>query len=77
MKFNIANSIKRSRMSIEKYSPEILMAAGLVGFGFTLVSVCKATIKSYRIFLNNHKETVEHIHEVMESEEMTLSKRRR
>ena len=67
MKFNIANSIKRSRMSIEKYSPEILMAAGLVGFGFTLVSVCKATI--HRIFLNNHKETVEHIHEVMESEE--------
>lgn len=68
MKFNIANSIKRSRMSIEKYSPEILMAAGLVGFGFTLVSVCKATIKAQDL-LNNHKETVEHIHEVMESEE--------
>lgn len=53
---------------LKKHSPEILVAAGVVGTVASAVMACKATTKISAI-LDNTKETVESIHEVAKNPE--------
>lgn len=53
----------RQIMVVKKYSPEILTAVGIVGFGATVVTACSATLKVDDI-LTDHKEQIEKIDSV-------------
>lgn len=54
-------------LQIKKHSPEILMVAGIAGTIASTVLACKATTKLDKI-LKENKETVEKIHEAVESD---------
>lgn len=54
--------------TLKKYSPEILVATGVVGTVVTTVLACKATLKINDI-LTDTKETVDKIHEAENSEQ--------
>lgn len=56
----------RHIMVVKKYSPEILTAVGIVGFGATVVTACSATLKVDDI-LTDHKEQIEKIDSVAEN----------
>lgn len=58
-------SFNRVGMKFKKHSPEILVVAGVVGTVTSAVMACKATTKIDTI-LDEHKETVEKIHDVVE-----------
>lgn len=55
----------KAGLTIKKYSPEILMGAGIVGTVASTVMACKATTKINTI-LNETKQTVDIIHDGME-----------
>lgn len=67
MKSNILNNLSRTfhkvGFKLQKHSPEILIAAGVVGTVASAVMACKATTKVDTI-LNEAKEKVESIHKV-------------
>lgn len=57
------NSIfSKAVMKLEKYSPEILIGAGVVGVVASAVIACKATLKAGQI-TNDAKEMIDFIHE--------------
>ena len=56
----------RQIMVVKKYSPEILTAVGIVGFGATVVTACSATLKVDDI-LTDHKDQIEKINSVSEN----------
>ena len=56
----------RQIMVVKKYSPEILTAVGIVGFGATVVTACSATLKVDDI-LTDHKDQIEKINSVAEN----------
>lgn len=58
----------KSALQLKKYSPEILVAAGVVGTVASTVMACKATTKLDSI-LEETKEKVDLIHEYSENEE--------
>lgn len=64
----ISTAIQSVGLTAKKYSPEILAAVGGIGTIAAIVLACKATTKASDI-LEEHKKSVEEIHEVKENEE--------
>ena len=64
----IATALQTFGLTTKKYSPEILAAVGGIGTIAAIVLACKATTKASDI-LEEHKKSVEEIHEVKDSEE--------
>ena len=62
----ITRSIHKTKFKIKKHSPEILIAAGVVGVVTSGVMACKATTKLSGI-LDETKENIDKIHEVVEN----------
>lgn len=75
-KIEIMNSVSRSfhkvGFTLKKHSPEILIAAGIVGVVTSAVVACKATTKLDGI-LANAKEDLDQIHKAMEHPEDLLT----
>lgn len=69
-KLEIMNSMTRSfhrvGFKIKKYSPEILVGAGIVGVVGSTIMACKATTKLDEV-LEEPKDKIEKIHELMEN----------
>ena len=51
---------------LQKKSPELLIAAGVIGIVASTIMACKATIKACEV-AEDAKETIDEIHEVEES----------
>lgn len=66
---NIGNITTKVGMKIKKHSPEILIVAGIAGTVVSAILACKATTKVGEI-LEETKETLNTIHEGMESGEI-------
>ena len=62
-------TVNKVGFQVRKYSPEILVVAGVAGVVVSAVAACKATLKVNDV-LKEHKETVEKIHEVANNPEM-------
>lgn len=60
----------RTALKVKKYSPEILLAAGIIGSITGTVLACKATTKAKEI-LKQKDEMLDTIHQVQEDEEMS------
>lgn len=56
VKFTLPTGLRKVGRTLSKHSPEILMAAGLVGTVGATVMACKATIKSQDIIFDLHEE---------------------
>lgn len=69
MKNQITKTINNMGLQVKKYSPEILMVAGIVGTVTSAVLACKATLKVNNI-LEEKKETVENIHKCLEDKDI-------
>lgn len=70
---NKANrAFNRAGLQIKKYSPEILVGAGIVGGITAAVMACKATPKVNAI-MENAKNTIDDIHRVVEEPEKYVS----
>lgn len=69
---NVTNAVQRVAgkqiLVVQKHSPEILTAVGIIGFGATIVTACTATLKVDDI-LTEHKEQIEKINAVAEDPE--------
>ena len=66
---NLNRSFNRAGLKLKKYSPEILVAAGIVGTVAGAVMACKATTKVSEI-VEDTKEQLDTIHKVTEAGEM-------
>lgn len=68
----VTNAVQRVAgkqiLVVQKHSPEILTAVGIIGFGATIVTACTATLKVDDI-LTEHKEQIEKINAVAEDPE--------
>ena len=75
MKTDIVNKVSRTAckvgMKIKKHSPEILIAAGVVGTVASTVMACKATTKLSGI-LEDAKEDLDVIHGAMEDDRINV-----
>lgn len=69
---NLTRALGNVALKLKKHSPEILMAAGIVGGVTSAVMACKATLKVDAI-LEETKEKVEGIHTVYETPEMRVA----
>lgn len=74
----ISNSLTKvagkTKFKVEKYSPEILLAVGVVGFVGTVIVACRATLKADEV-LDKHADNMEKIEEakrIVEEEPETL-----
>lgn len=71
MKKDLLNTVSRSArkisFKIKKHSPEILLVAGVVGVGATVVTACKATLKVSDI-LDEAKTNIDTVHTVLGDE---------
>ena len=56
-------------IQLKKHSPEILMAAGIIGTVASTVLACKATLKLTEV-INEGKDDIEKIHEISQNPEM-------
>jgi hypothetical protein len=65
---NMTRTFNRVGFKVKKYSPEILMVAGVVGTVTSAVMACKATTKLSDI-LDESKETIDQIHYATENPE--------
>ena len=69
-KTEIMNSLNRTfgraSLKLKKYSPEILVGAGIIGAAASTVMACKATLKVNKI-LEEPKNDIEKIHVALES----------
>lgn len=65
----VTRSLHRAGFKFKKYSPEILVGAGIVGVVGSAVMACKATTKLDEV-LEEPKEKIEKIHELMENPDM-------
>lgn len=63
---NVTRTISKAKFQFKKHSPEILVAAGVVGTVTSAVMACKATTKLNDI-LEESKNTIETIHEATEN----------
>lgn len=61
-------ALAKTKFTLKKHSPEILVVAGVVGTVASAVMACKATTKIDGI-LENHKKQVDAIHEALENPE--------
>lgn len=62
---NMTRTLNKSLFKLKKHSPEILVITGVIGTVASTVMACKATLKVNEV-LDEHKETVEKIHECIE-----------
>lgn len=73
MKMEIMNTVGRAfnkvSFQLKKYSPEILVAVGVVGVVASTVMACKATTKVSEI-LNDTKENLDKIHDCIADESL-------
>ena len=63
----VSRSLHKVGFKIKKHSPEILVVVGVAGIVTSTVMACKATTKVSEI-VNETKETIDTIHEVLETE---------
>ena len=61
MKFNIKPMVNNTRLTVKKYSPEILVFTGIAGMITSAVMACKATRKIDPV-LEAHKKGAEEVH---------------
>lgn len=61
--------VAKTRLSLKKHSPEILVVTGIVGVVTSTVMACKATTRASAI-IEDTKEKLDQIHECMENEEL-------
>lgn len=61
MKFDIANTLNKGKLSVKRHSPEILIVTGVVGVVTSAVMACKATRKIDPV-LEAHKQKAEAVH---------------
>ena len=66
---NMTRALNRAGLKLQKYSPEILMVAGIAGVVASGVMACRATLKVTEV-LDEAKKNIDTIHEVMENPEM-------
>lgn len=66
---NVSRSLGRARLTVKKYSPEILLVSGIVGVVATTVMACKATTKVSTI-IDDAKKQIDTVHEVLETPEL-------
>lgn len=66
---SVTRAIGKTKLSLHKHSPEILLTAGIVGVVASAVMACKATTKAGDI-LEESKAQVDAIHEVANNPEM-------
>lgn len=66
----IARAAHKAGFQLKKHSPEILIAAGVVGTVASAVLACKATTKVKDI-LEDTKEQLDQVHEVLEREDIS------
>ena len=66
---NLIRKLKMASLQVKKYSPEILVVAGVIGTVASAVMACKATTKVNDI-LENTKNDIEVINDVTEHPEM-------
>lgn len=65
---NMSRTFHRAGLKLKKHSPEILLAAGVIGGVASAVMACKATLKVHDV-LNEAKENLDAIHECVEHPE--------
>lgn len=70
IKNSLSNTLGKAGFTIRKHSPEILLAAGVVGVVTSTVLACKATTKISGI-LEDTKKKVDTIHEQKENPDLT------
>lgn len=70
LNMNLKRSISNVAFSLKKNSPELLIAAGVVGVVTSAVMACRATLKADEI-LNKAKEDLDRIDEVAENPDYT------
>ena len=64
MKITIKTAAKKAMFNVKKYSPEILIVAGIAGVVTSAVMACKATTKVNEV-LAETKENINKVHDVM------------
>lgn len=69
MKFDLKKPFYRTGFKIKKYSPEILVVAGVTGTVVAAVKACKATLKLNDI-LEESKQNLEAVEEATKSEDL-------
>lgn len=67
---NATRTLHKIGFKLKQHSPEILVAAGVVGTVATVVMACKATLKVNEI-IDEAKDVVDDIHEAVEQEKQT------
>lgn len=65
---SVTRAIGKSKLTLKKHSPELLLAVGIVGTVASTVMACKATTKAGDI-LDEAKEMIDKVHEVAENPE--------
>lgn len=65
---NVTRTFHKAAFKVKKYSPEILIAAGVVGTVASAVMACKATMKVNDI-IDESKKSVEAVHNTIEKVE--------
>lgn len=69
---SVTRAIGKTKLSLHKHSPEILLTAGIVGVVASAVMACKATTKAGEI-LDEAKEMIDNVHAVAEDPERDYS----
>ena len=64
---SITRNINKFGLQIKKYSPEMLVAAGIVGAVTSAVMACKATTKLSEV-LDESKKEIDTVHNYVEEE---------
>lgn len=65
----VTGVVNTAGIKVKKYSPEILIVAGIVGTVASAVMACRATTKLSTV-LEEHKDNVDSVHKCTESEEL-------
>lgn len=66
---SVGNVIGKTGLKLQKHSPEILMAVGVVGTVASAVLACKATLKVNEV-LEETKDNIDKVHMVVNNESM-------
>ena len=67
---SVTRSISQACLKAKKYSPEILVVAGVIGVGVSMVMACKATTKANDI-LEDTKAAVDAVHKCAEDPDLS------
>lgn len=67
---NVGKVFTKTKFTIQKHSPEILMIGGAIGVVASAIMACKASTKLNEV-MTNHKTTVEQIHHVTNHPEVS------